>query len=154
MEQKRYWFKENVKKVKAEYLYHPPNDDEWSYVSLIEHLVVVELAILDSKNLGEVKNSLKEKLVHYGVGFFMTFGIKVPVPTERVIPTGKKTLEALFDEWAEIRPKLFTLLAEENDNAIMNHPILGLCDRRKTAWFLDKHLLYHQVRAKRVFGLK
>jgi len=154
LEHKRYWFKENVKKVKAEHLYNSPGQDEWSYASVIEHLVIVEREILSAKNLGASKHSLKEKFMFYMVGGVMTFGIKVPVPTEKVIPTGKKTLEALFDEWAEIRPRLFSFLEEDNDCAILKHPILGLCNRSETAWFLDKHLLYHQVRAARVFKLR
>lgn len=154
LEHKRYWFKENVKKVKAEFLYHPPKEDEWSYAEVIEHLVTVEQNILTAKNLGESKHSLKERFMFFMVGIVMTFGIKVPVPSEKVIPTGKKTLEALFDEWAEIRPKLFLFLEEDSNSAILKHPILGLCNRAETAWFLDKHLLYHQVRASRVFKLR
>ena len=154
MESKRYWFKENVKKVKAEYLYQSPKGDEWPYVSVIEHLVIAEREILSAKNLGPSKHSLKEKIRFFIVGGVMAFGIKVPVPNEKAIPTGKKTLESLFDEWAENRPKLFSILEEDNDCAIFKHPILGLCNRSETTWFLDKHLLYHQIRAKKVFGLK
>jgi hypothetical protein len=153
LEHKRFWFKENVKRVRTEWLYHPSENNEWSYAALIEHLVIVEREILNSRDLGPANHSIKERLAFFFIGLIMSLGIKVPVQTKTLEPTGKKTLEALFDEWAEIRPKLFEFLSHDSNEAIIDHPILGLCNRKETLWFLEKHLKYHKVRAKKVFQL-
>lgn len=153
LEHKRFWFKENVKKIKADWLYQSPGKDEWSYAAVIEHLVIVEREILNSRNLGPSKHNIREQIAFLFVGLIMSFGFKVPVPTKTVEPTGKKTLEALFDEWADIRPKLREFLSRDSNEAIIDHPILGLCNRKETLWFLEKHLKYHEVRAKKIFQL-
>jgi hypothetical protein len=134
--------------------------DKWSIVEVIEHLVLAETNLLEqlSANIPvstlDPKSRTPEK--HQIVIKVMEGDIPVDVPDESVEPHGCMTMDALINQWDDIRIKLRYLLASINaenvDDPVYRHPYGGPLDIFETLHFFDVHFDNHMRHIDRILA--
>lgn len=133
----------------------PLAKNEWSASEVVEHLVLAEqfmVHALEHPQSSETRppafHAVRKRLVR----FILEHGIKVPVPSPRVIPSGGKPLAESLASWANLRKKLETLLAVISPDNLgrrgFEHPRAGSLDVAESLDFTGYHLAYHKRRVE------
>lgn len=159
LERYRLWFEKAGEALGPFGCVKKPDGDEWSFVEVVEHLLIPEGRVLIGiQNAGsEVmpRLTMKNRIRRLLASVILRFGIKFPVPTKRALPQGGKTAIDLFLEWDELRTKMRLGLAKLSDEQLASvafmHPLLGPLNVVESLRNGVDHLRYHYIRAKRVF---
>ena len=109
---------------------HP---DRWSILEIAEHVVVAERIILQGlppqAELVARPRTLRHRCLYQLVMAILRLGIPVKVPTKRMLPTGKLTLDEVKREWDAhlrwLRDLVAGLPPEDLAKAWFVHPVAG-----------------------------
>lgn len=153
METLKAWFIALVASMGNERASLPLGDDEWSLAQIIEHLLIVERAILVSFARSKATMPPKTaestaKMEQYRA--MLASGQKYDVPAKSVEPSPSPNLITLQEDWAKLRAKLKGKIECNDlphpDILIFDHPIGGAMNAEESLAFLGDHLVYHQSR--------
>jgi uncharacterized damage-inducible protein DinB len=109
-----------------------PDENRWSVIEIVEHMVVAEREVLmglpDKSEMRVFKRSLKNKLM-LKVVMFVLGRIRVKVPSETMNPRGSVDLGELRAKWDESQQWLIRYIDSCDDEgleqAVFKHPVSG-----------------------------
>lgn len=136
-----------------------PNGGAWSLLEELHHLVLVEqeTVLLASHPEDVIRLSCEFKRQRRAVPFvvvwlIMRCGIRVPVPTTRVLPTRDQSLSVLITQWDQARSQLISLMEAVEDQHLpfAVHPTCGPLRAEQVLRFLLVHTDYHARRIHRL----
>ncbi|MDH3556777.1 MAG: DinB family protein [Deltaproteobacteria bacterium] len=110
-----------------------PSPSEWSILQIVQHMVLAERDVMqylpEPKELIVRKRGLRARIFYVVVLFILRWGIRVPVPSEGMVPDGSTSLSELRQQWDEnlrwFRGYLDSLRLEDLQHAVFSHPVAG-----------------------------
>ncbi len=110
-----------------------PIEGKWSILEIAEHLAVAESEVLhrlpEFELLIEQKQSLRNAVMYRIVMFVLGAGIKVKVPSRKMLPQGNLSLHEIRESWdrsqAWFRGYMEGLDEQGLRAAVFNHPVAG-----------------------------
>ena len=130
-----------------------PAPDCWSVLDVGHHLLLVERNTLIRlrKPRRDTRRGLRHRLVHQALRFVLRAGIRVKTPSQVVQPTDPITLPELKEQWPVERAGIReVLLAAEEGDPLMRHPVAGPMDAVAGFEFLVLHLNHHRKQVARI----
>lgn len=137
------------------------NDDSWSLLEIVEHLVLAEQEVLvdldDLPRLEARPRSFRNAVLYRLILGILRFRIPVPVPSEGMVPGGGRTMQELAEVWARQHERLDSFLTRLEPGAdratIFAHPVTGPLTIREGIRMLEVHLERHIGQIKRTLAL-
>lgn len=135
-----------------------PQPDAWCALDVVEHLILVEEAMLVSmrrnRKGGEIP-SVRDRVRGWLVLGVMALPtrVKVPAGAQHVRPSGDVgELADLGDRWLEVREKLGAFFAQPLplNRGLVQHPVVGSMTPVTTLRFLRSHLHHHGYQLRRM----
>jgi hypothetical protein len=142
-------------------------DEGWTPVQVLQHLCLVERVTLEGERrvfgtqarttgAPPLARRLRYRLGRVVVALVFRFGLRVRVPTPRVIPEPPLPLADVLGEWSTVSSDLRRRLesAHEGDAAapFLKHPVSGPLTAAETAAFLLRHMRHHARQLDRILG--
>jgi uncharacterized damage-inducible protein DinB len=135
-----------------------PSPQGWSGLEVLEHVVLVEQAGMDTlsrlNGRASSRRSLRYQIGYALVWLVLTTGLRVKVPIDAVRPSGSKSLEESERLWKAVRGRLDQFLAGLDEEglrrAAYKHPIAGPLNVEEGLLFLIRHLAHHQRQLERI----
>jgi len=134
------------------------NDDAWSPLDVIEHLVLAEQVVLGDLESAPTRMAPEPTAVHRVrrliVWLVLRLGIRVRVPVDRMRPTGTTTFAALRTRWDDQHIALRRLVTGMDRRGlqrhIFRHPIAGPLNTPQALRLLSAHLDTHRRQLERL----
>lgn len=128
-----------------------PDPDKWSIVEVIQHLVLVEQAIVEQTFRAPVipdsERSPRSREALEMVLEILEKDVQVDVPSASMEPDGQITLDVLRTQWEESRAQLsrfFMRLDKESVKALVfSHPVAGSLNALDMLDLANVHTDYH-----------
>jgi hypothetical protein len=142
-------------------------DEGWTPVQVLQHLLLVERAALEGERrvFGRagappravpLRRRLRYRLGRVIVALVFRLGIRVRVPSPRVIPEPPIPLSEIRDLWPGVSSELRQRLESAHDRdaaaLFMKHPVSGPLTSAETAAFLLSHMRHHARQLDRILG--
>ena len=110
-----------------------PSPSEWSILQIVQHMVLAERDVMqylpEPKELIHRKRGLRARIFYVVVLLILKWNIRVPVPSEGMVPDGNTSLSELRQQWDEnmrwFRGYVDALGPEDLQRAVFSHPIAG-----------------------------
>ena len=141
----------------ARLAFHPA-PASWSALDLVEHLVLVEEAVLrgipDRPPTRSLADSARAAMVLPIL--FLTFarGGRFRAPTREVLPVGGSSLAQLDARWTRARANLRAVLQlmgpEDLSRPFFRHPVIGWLTTLEGLGFLERHVGHHLRQVERI----
>jgi hypothetical protein len=130
----------------------------WSALDLVEHLVLVEEAVLrgipDRPRARSMADSARAAMVLPLVYLAFARGRRLRAPSSAVLPVGGSTLPQLEARWARARANLSAVLQlmgpEDLSRPFFRHPVIGWLTTLEGLGFLERHVAHHLHQVKRI----
>lgn len=134
------------------------DDDSWSPVMVAHHLALFEVIVarrLKARESGtKRRRRVRQKLLYPIVNLILRSGLKVKVPSQRVVPDPDLDLAAVSAGWLEARQTIRAALEgigpEEAGEEAYRHPIAGPVDFREGIALMIDHLDHHRRQLQRI----
>ena len=134
---------------------YQPRKEAWSLLEELHHLTLTDQEVVRLAASPEMvtQQALEFKKRSHGVPFFVVMlilrcDIRVPVPTERVMPKPGQPLSTLTLQWEQAREQLRRLLEtitpENSHLPFAVHPVCGAFTPEQVLKFLLEHGHYHE----------
>lgn len=163
LESERSDLEKHVRSLPPDVLLKKPDDNKWSTLQILFHIIKSEQLILLSMN-HEMKSKLKRKA---GISAFVRFAITKAVlhsgfkikapPLLRKMPD-EYNLSDLLKRWSKIREELKNILTGFADNdlkyALFKHPYAGDFNLKQTLNFMLEHLKHHKKQIEKITSSK
>lgn len=128
-----------------------PGEGKWCLEEVVEHLVMAEREVLlqprDPLAKPAGKPGIRAQLMFGVVLLVLQLNIPVPVPSVEMLPTGRKSLPELIQEWAHQRACLERFLKHVTVETMLwqvfFHPIAGRINAPQALRLAQFHMLYH-----------
>jgi len=128
-----------------------PGEGKWCLEEVVEHLVMAEREVLlhprDPFAKPARKSGVRSQLMLGVVLLVLQLNLPVPVPSAEMLPTGRKSLPALIQEWEQLRACLARFLKHVTPATmhwqVFFHPIVGMIDVPQALRLARFHLLHH-----------
>jgi hypothetical protein len=110
-----------------------PGPRDWSILQIVQHMVLAERDVMqylpEPKELIARKRNLRARILYVVVLLILRWNIRVPVPSEGMVPDGTTSLSELRQQWDKnlrwFRGYLDSLEPEELKRAVFSHPVAG-----------------------------
>jgi hypothetical protein len=110
-----------------------PGPSEWSILQIVQHMVLAEQGVMqylpEPEELIHRKRGLRARIFYVVVLLILRWNIRVPVPTQRMVPDGNTSLSELRQQWDQnmrwFRVYLDSLGPEDLRRAVFSHPVAG-----------------------------
>ena len=110
-----------------------PSPSEWSILQIVQHMVLAERDVMqylpEPKELIHRKRGLRARIFYVVVLLILKWNIRVPVPSEGMVPDGNTSLSELRQQWDEnmrwFKGYVDSLGPEDLKRAVFSHPIAG-----------------------------
>jgi hypothetical protein len=110
-----------------------PSPSEWSILQIVQHMVLAERDVTqylpEPKELIHRKRGLRARIFYVVVLLILKWNIRVPVPSEGMVPDGNTSLSELRQQWDEnmrwFKGYVDSLGPEDLKRAVFSHPIAG-----------------------------
>jgi hypothetical protein len=160
-DQKRNALLEDLSRFNEDQLRAKPDSKDWSLLQIIQHMVLAERDVLqylpEPKELIAGKRGLRARIFYVVVLFILKWNIRVPVPSEGMVPDGNTSLSELRQQWDEnllwFRGYLDSLKPEDFKRAVFNHPIAGPLTGPQAGTLAQYHFDAHLRQIKKVTSL-
>lgn len=158
IEQDRKELFEEVQLLPEELIRKKPSEEKWSILEIVEHLVLGEDYVLGAS---EKQLPRKRTPFHFfRYLFVMTIlrsFVKVGVPSRKMRPESKSSLDELSERWENNHQKLRNYLENlDPDNlsdAIFFHPISGPLTVQQALNMMEVHLKRHRKQIEAIISL-
>ena len=138
-----------------------PGPNEWSILQIVQHMVLAERDVMqhlpEPKELIARKRGLRSRIFYVVVLFILRWGLRVPVPSEGMLPDGNTSLSELRQQWDEnlrwFRGYLDTSRPEDLQRAVFSHPIAGPLTGPQAGMLAQYHFDAHLRQIKKVKSL-
>lgn len=135
-----------------------PGEGKWCLEEVVEHLVMAEREVLlhprDPLAKPAGKPGMRAQLMLGVVLLVLRLNIPVPVPSAEMLPTGRKRLPALIQEWAQQRACSERFLKHVTPETmhwqVFFHPIAGRINVPQALRLSTSHMLYHARQAAEI----
>ena len=133
----------------------------WSALDLVEHLVVVEEAVLrgipDRPPTRSLAESARAAMVLPLLYLSFARGVRLRAPTPAILPVGGSTLAQLEARWTRARANLRAVLQlmgpEDLSRPFLRHPVIGWLTTLEGLGFIERHVAHHLHRVQRIRAL-
>jgi hypothetical protein len=159
-DQKRNTLLDDLKRLKDDQLRKKPGPDNWSPIEIVQHMVLAERDVLqylpEPKELIARKRGLRARILYVVVLLILRWDIRVPVPSDGMVPDGNTSLSKLRQQWDEnlrwLRGYLETARPEDLRRAVFSHPVAGPLTGPQTAKLAQFHFDAHlrQIRKAQI----
>ncbi len=141
-------------------VFHPAPGG-WSALDLVEHLVLVEEAVLrgipDRPPTRGLADSARAAVVLPLLYLSFARGGRFRAPTPAILPVGGSTLPQLEARWTRARANLRAVLQlmgrEDLSRPFFRHPVVGWLTTLEGLGFLERHVAHHLHRVQRIRAL-
>jgi DinB family protein len=141
-------------------VFHPA-PESWSALDLVEHLVVVEEAVLrgipDRPPTRSLADSARAAVVLPLLYLSFARGVRLRAPTPAILPVGGSSLAQLEARWTRARANLRAVLqlmgAEDLSRPFLRHPVVGWLTTLEGLGFIERHVAHHLHRVQRIRAL-
>jgi hypothetical protein len=138
-----------------------PAPEKWSALELVEHLVLVEEAVLrgipDRPPTRSLADSARAAMVLPLLYLTFTRGGRLRAPTRDLLPVGGSSLPQLEARWTRARANLRAVLQlmgpEDLSRPFFRHPVIGWLTTLEGVAFLERHVAHHLHQVKRIRAL-
>lgn len=132
-----------------------PSSEAWSVLQVAQHLLLVEEAILAQRPEQELcRRNPRQRVGHLLVSLVLKTGLRVRVPTRRVVPEPVVDLGETAERWERardgLRARLEELTVQTARNVFARHPIAGPLDAAESLLFLTRHFDHHLGQVRRI----
>ena len=149
---------EDLANLNDDQLKTKPGPREWSILQIVQHLVLAERDVMqhlpESKALIARKRGLRARIFFVVVLLILRWNIRVPVPSEGMVPDGNTSLSELRQQWDEnlrwFREYLDSLGPEDLKRAVFSHPIAGPLTGPQAGKLAQYHFDAHLRQIKKV----
>ena len=144
--------------MKPSRLVFHPAPGSWSALDLVEHLVLVEEAVLrgipDRPPTRSLADSARAAVVLPLLYLTFARGARLRAPTRAILPVGGSTLAQLEARWTRARANLRSVLQlmgpEDLSRPFFRHPVIGWLTTLEGLGFLERHVAHHLHQVKRI----
>ena len=157
LEERRERLLDDYSRLTEEQLRHCPGEGTWNLLQVAEHLLMAEqgsLTAIERRSGQRPVRNLKQRVMGVLVAVVLKLGMKVKVPSRRLEPGGRISLDELRREWDRVGRGLRGLLAglteEEIGTTAIRHPLAGPMDFRDGLDFLCGHFDHHLRQVDRI----
>jgi hypothetical protein len=141
----------------ARLAFHPA-PASWSALDLVEHLVLVEEAVLrgipDRPTTRSLADSARAAMVLPVLYLAFARGGRLRAPTRDVVPVGGSSLAQLEARWTRARANLRAVLQlmgpEDLSRPFFRHPVIGWLTTLEGLGFLERHVGHHLRQVERI----
>lgn len=157
IEQYRKELLEEVQLLSEEVIRKSPSEEKWSILEIIEHLVLGEDYVLggSEKLLPRKRTPLHFFRYLFVMSILRSF-VKVSVPSRKMRPESKSSLDELSERWKHNHQKLRNYLenldSHNLSDAIFFHPISGPLTAQQALNMLEVHLKRHRKQIKAIIS--
>jgi uncharacterized damage-inducible protein DinB len=110
-----------------------PGPKEWSILQIVQHMVLAEQGVMqylpEPEELIDRSRGIRARVFYVVVLLILRLNIRVPVPSERMVPDGNTSLSKLRQQWDEnmrwFRRYVDSLGPDDLKRAVFGHPIAG-----------------------------
>lgn len=155
--QKRTALMSRLASLDEELLSRHPKPLAWSILEIVEHLVLAEEDVFGELSTLDTRPVHHQHWQHYIrywlVLSILRFNIPVQAPSRAMLPTGKHTLSALDERWANNQAYLRQFVEPLDrigaKRAICQHPVIGPLTIAQSVRLLEIHMDRHirQIRS-------
>lgn len=138
-----------------------PRPQAWSLLQLAQHLALVEEGVAAARAMLEekpVRRSWRQRIGYFAVWAVLMSGLRVRVPTRRVVPEPSPDLQETTGRWegaqANLRDRVASLSEPGAREAFAYHPVAGPLDARETLRFLIRHFDHHLRQVSRIMAAR
>lgn len=153
------WFVDLASKMNHDEVNAPLGEGEWSLAQVVEHLLIVERAIMVSLARSKAQmpphtaETSRQKQLYQAM---LASGQKYEVPSPAVEPTANPDINTLRADWEKLRRKMQSKIENGDlpgtEILIFDHPIGGPMNADEAIDFLGDHLIYHQLRVQNLLA--
>jgi hypothetical protein len=141
-------------------VFHPA-PGTWSALDLVEHLVLVEEAVLrgipDRPPSRSLADSARAAVVLPLLYLSFARGARLRAPTPAILPVGGSTLAQLEARWTRARANLRAVLQlmgpEDLARPFLRHPVIGWLTTLEGLGFIERHVAHHLRQVQRIRAL-
>ena len=141
-------------------VFHPA-PGSWSALDLVEHLVVVEEAVLggipDRPPTRSLADSARAAVVLPLLYLSFSRGVRLRAPIPAILPVGGSSLGQLEARWTRARANLRAVLQlmgpEDLSRPFLRHPVIGWLTTLEGLGFIERHVAHHLHRVQRIRAL-
>jgi hypothetical protein len=141
-------------------VFHPA-PGSWSALDLVEHLVVVEEAVLrgipDRPPTRSLADSARAAVVLPLLYLSFARGVRLRAPTPAILPVGGSSLAQLEARWTRARANLRAVLQlmgpEDLSRPFLRHPVIGWLTTLEGLGFIERHVAHHLHRVQHIRAL-
>ncbi|UCF01902.1 MAG: DinB family protein [Deltaproteobacteria bacterium] len=144
--------------LKDDQLRSKPGPSQWSILQIIQHMVLAERDVMqylpEPKDLIARKRGLRARILYVVVLLILRWNIRVPVPSEGMVPDGNSSLSELRQQWDEnlrwLRGYLETARPADLNRAVFSHPVAGPLTGPQAGKLAQFHFDAHLRQIKKV----
>jgi hypothetical protein len=149
---------DSLRRLNDDQLRKKPGPDNWSLLEIVQHLVLSEREVLqdlpEPKELTARKRGFRARLAYAMVLAVLRWNIPAPVPSDAMVPDGNTSLSEMHHQWDEnlgwLRAYLDSIGAEDLQDAVFNHPIVGPMTVAQTIHLAKLHFDVHLRQIKKL----
>ena len=149
---------EDLANLNDDQLKRKPSPSEWSILQIVQHMVLAERDVMqylpEPKELIHRERGLRARIFYVLVLLILRWNIRVPVPSEGMVPDGNTSLSELHQQWNEnmswFRGYLDSLGPEDLKRAVFSHPIAGPLTGPQAGTLAQYHFEAHLRQIKKV----
>jgi hypothetical protein len=138
-----------------------PGPRDWSILQIVQHMVLAERDVMqylpEPEELIARQRGLRARIFYLVVLLILRWNIRVPVPSEGMVPDGNTSLSELRQQWDEnmrwFRGYLDSLGPEDLKRAVFSHPIAGPLTGPQAGKLAQYHFDAHLRQIKKVKSL-
>ena len=159
-DQNRLALLDDLERIDYDQLRRKPGPDNWSLLQILQHMVLAERDVLqylpEQKELIARKRGLRARILYVVVLLILRWNIRVPVPSEGMVPDGNTSLSELRHQWDEnlrwLRDYLEIVRPEDLKRAVFRRPVAGPLTGPQAATLAQFHFDAHlrQIRKTQV----
>ena len=136
-----------------------PGPDAWSILGVLDHLMKVEKAALQTVQ-GKLTNRVPLSFRDRAGAFFLIslmqspMWVKVPASASMVLPESSADISGIVSSWRAVRAEWLDLLRslqpEQLRHGVFRHPVSGWMTITQALAFLSAHLRHHRYQLSRL----
>jgi hypothetical protein len=157
-DQKRLALLEDLAEFTDDQLRAKPDSKDWSILQIVQHMVLAERDVMqylpEPKELIDRKKGLRARILYLVVLLILRWNIRVPVPSEGMVPDGNTSLPVLRQQWDEnlrwFRGYLDSVKPDDLNQAVFSHPIAGPLTGPEAGTLAQYHFDAHLRQIKKV----
>jgi len=157
-DQNRLALLDDLERLDDDQLRRKPGPGKWSILQIVQHMVLAERDVMqylpEPKDLIAHTRGLRARILYVAVLLILRWNIRVPVPSEGMVPDGNTSISELRHQWDEnlrwFRGYLDTLEPEDLERAVFSHPVAGPLTTPQAGKLAQFHFDAHLRQIKKV----